>query len=865
VDTFPFLAVLLCAMGSLILVLMAMDLRARKAAVSRGREEARRRLDEQARALAERDSTYAAKKKALRQDWEKKRDALIARVGAAESALAAELRQVQARLAEAAGRMKDEQGKFAKLRQRLEKERSLLVGQQQALASARKEAATVSARAASTDESRAKLVDQLVRLELALKALKEERERDAQTYSVIPYLGKHGESRRPLYIECAVSGFIFHPDKVYLGAGVEPGRLRAEIQDRAIIQIKRMKAEGAKDTRPYIMLLVRPNGIHRYYQAQAALRDLSLEYGYEFVDADWILKVPVDGPPSTSQLVDAKPVEPRPPMRGGPGFLGSRPGSGTSGGNEASEGGSLMGGSGRGGTGFGIGSTNGPPGGRVAGTGPGGFGGSLGTGRPGGPGGPGRTGNGVNGAGWPGATGSVAGGRDSPGLPVIGSEGPGLGTPMRAAPGGAVSGQPGMYGGPPGSGSVLVGGASPGERRGLSPPSLGTPSAGSGGPKLAGPPGSGSVRGSEPLNPLGLRGGGGPGSTSAASSGTLNPMGVQGGNAQGPHSGGGIGTTALTAAGVASSAGSGGPQRIGSTGAPGSVNTAGGPAGQASGIGPDPKGSPLAFASSATAANPIPPPSDALPPSTPPPMPAGDNSAPSNRGTAAAGGPGSATGTGSSPTSRGSAAGAGGSAGADGSAGGALPAAGGSPGGPPAERAGMPGELPPPGSGGSLGMGRGSSGSAGAESAEAERSTIATSKVVDVPHIAPEAPPLPNRKPVYLRPARVLGDGDYTVFIECHSEYVVIYPSRRRVSIDALSHSRFHNSLYKAVEQMIARRLSTLRPGEKEPRIQVRFLVHPDGDRSLHLAYPVLETLPGEKVRYNLQPEDDVARIISAY
>jgi hypothetical protein len=118
---------------------------------------------------------------------------------------------------------------------------------------------------------------------------------------------------------------------------------------------------------------------------------------------------------------------------------------------------------------------------------------------------------------------------------------------------------------------------------------------------------------------------------------------------------------------------------------------------------------------------------------------------------------------------------------------------------------------------------------------------------------------------VYLRPARVLGDGDYVVFIECRSEFLVLYPSRKRVSIDALSHSRFHNPLYKAVEQMIARRLSTLRPGEKEPHIQVRFLVHPDGDRTLHLAYPVLEGLPGEKVRYNLQPEDDVARIISAY
>jgi hypothetical protein len=40
VSTFPFLAVLLCAMGALILVLMAMDRKARQAAEARGKDEA---------------------------------------------------------------------------------------------------------------------------------------------------------------------------------------------------------------------------------------------------------------------------------------------------------------------------------------------------------------------------------------------------------------------------------------------------------------------------------------------------------------------------------------------------------------------------------------------------------------------------------------------------------------------------------------------------------------------------------------------------------------------------------------------------------------------------------------------------------
>jgi hypothetical protein len=885
VDTFPFLAVLLCAMGSLILVLMAMDLRARKAALARGREQARRLREEQDRALAESSSAYEAKKQALRQDWEKKRDALLAQVHAAESVLADELRQVQERLFKAAGRMEDEQGNLSKLLQRLQNEQSKLVAQRQALAAARKEAAGVSARAAFTDQARAKLVDQLVRLEQALKALKEDRERDAQTYSVIPYLGKHGESRRPMYIECAVSGFVFHPDKLYLGAGTSPSRLRTEIQQRASIQIARMRTEGAKDTRPYIMLLVRPDGIHRYYQAQAVLRDLSLEFGYEFVDANWILKVPVDGPPSTSQLVNAPSGGPLPAIRSGPGFLGSRSGPGGPTGGGSPTGGALSGGPpyggsggigtsgsgpGGGGTGTGLAGFGGPPGkGSPAGFGgppgtantsggvgrpgtgsPGGFAGASGTGSAAGfagppgaggsgsPGGSALSGNTAAGTGWPAPAGTIAGGSGIRGIPVVGAEGPGLGAPISVAQGsGRWGSQPGTPGGSRSDGGTLVGGpgntgsGQPGVRVGLGQPGtyggsptggtpaggpgsgesgqsgahagLGPPSSRGSGPYQTGPAGAPSVGGGPALNPLGLRGDRATGSASTGVAGSSNPLGMQSGNPGGGSGSGSAGGAGTPGEG-SGTASAGGPQVIGDPA------TAGQPAGTASSISPEPKGSPLAFVSSGPASNSVAPPSDALPPSTPPPPPNGNNSPPRPRNNAVPGPSRSADGT-----------------------------TGGSSGGPPgAPRIG---------------------------SAEREGAGLTPSRIVDVPQLEPEAPPLPRSKPMVLRPARVGSEGEYIIFIECRAEYAVVYPSQRRVAIDALNHSRFHNPLYKTVEQMITRRISTLQSGEKEPRIQIRFLVHPDGDRTMHLAYPVLEVLPGEKIRYNLQPEDDVARLISAY
>ena len=49
VSTFPFLAVLLCAMGALLLVLLVMDRRAHAAALARAEQALRRTIDETTR------------------------------------------------------------------------------------------------------------------------------------------------------------------------------------------------------------------------------------------------------------------------------------------------------------------------------------------------------------------------------------------------------------------------------------------------------------------------------------------------------------------------------------------------------------------------------------------------------------------------------------------------------------------------------------------------------------------------------------------------------------------------------------------------------------------------------------------------
>ena len=126
--------------------------------------------------------------------------------------------------------------------------------------------------------------------------------------------------------------------------------------------------------------------------------------------------------------------------------------------------------------------------------------------------------------------------------------------------------------------------------------------------------------------------------------------------------------------------------------------------------------------------------------------------------------------------------------------------------------------------------------------------------------VPPQGPDLdPGTKPrsFPLLPARVGGAAETTVFVECLSDGVVVHPSGKSISIDALNHSKGHNPLFQAVATKLAKHT-----GDPKARA-VRFLIHRDGERAFHLAYPVFNGLNVTKTRYSLQADDDVSRIVA--
>jgi len=132
----------------------------------------------------------------------------------------------------------------------------------------------------------------------AVEAADAERRRRPPAYAVLPYEGDNGTRRRPLYIECCIDGVFLQPEGVRLGPSdfegpPGPGNPLASALRAAREYVARSDAaDGDPDRQPYPLLLVRPSGVMAYYAAREAIQSWGSEFGYQFVDEDWELAYP---------------------------------------------------------------------------------------------------------------------------------------------------------------------------------------------------------------------------------------------------------------------------------------------------------------------------------------------------------------------------------------------------------------------------------------------------------------------------------------------------------------------------------------------------------------------------------------------
>ena len=284
VSTFPFLAVLLCAMGSLLLLLFIMDRRAKIAARYRVSEEMEAR---KSRTKAEEDARQA--------EWEKAREALHLSLLAQQNQVDDKAKSVQNELSEASKKLAAEQNRDGDLKKQAREEAGKITLLQLEIEAQRNGLTQADRKEASTKAELLAAAQELAELELVFQQLRALKEREKETYSVVPYRGKRGDARPPVYVECARDGVLFHPEKTLLRTwSFTPDEIRAEVEKRhgplALQKSAKEQSKSADEPKgPYVLFLIRPDGIGSYYKAQASLRGYQLDFGYELVDAAWVL------------------------------------------------------------------------------------------------------------------------------------------------------------------------------------------------------------------------------------------------------------------------------------------------------------------------------------------------------------------------------------------------------------------------------------------------------------------------------------------------------------------------------------------------------------------------------------------------
>lgn len=263
---YPFLAVLICTMGTLILLLVIIARQAQKQAVEEQTAEA------------------AAEQQAV----EEERQSLLARIEELESARErANAAVAQWRLA--LGQIEDHAHALARQLARLEQRLQTL-------------------EAGSNGGQRQMLESELARVRSdiaeARDLLAEERERvggQRPSYAVVPYEGPSGTRRRPIYIECRSDSVVIQPEGITfddtdfdgpLGAG---NPLDAALRATREYLLERGQFAAGKDE-PYPLFLVRPSGIGAYYVARKAIVSWASDFGYELIDDDWQMAFPLPDP-----------------------------------------------------------------------------------------------------------------------------------------------------------------------------------------------------------------------------------------------------------------------------------------------------------------------------------------------------------------------------------------------------------------------------------------------------------------------------------------------------------------------------------------------------------------------------------------
>ena len=116
--------------------------------------------------------------------------------------------------------------------------------------------------------------------------------------SILPYKGPNGTWRRPIVIECVGNVAKLQPrgqtfSMMELSPLINPRSSPVVLAiAREMLHIERAGTPDGSPVVPYLVFMVRPNGIRPYYEVRARLEPLGIAFGYELVEQDLAVDIP---------------------------------------------------------------------------------------------------------------------------------------------------------------------------------------------------------------------------------------------------------------------------------------------------------------------------------------------------------------------------------------------------------------------------------------------------------------------------------------------------------------------------------------------------------------------------------------------
>jgi hypothetical protein len=273
VSLFPFLAVLICTMGALIVLLVVLVQQAKVNAsqIADQRRQAAIQTSHEVEAQRQEQETY---------DWR------LEVLQSQREAISQQLSSERIKLSHVENhyrRVRDELEEL--LRQAEEMERVVQGGAQ-------------NSEAARAELARLQQAIDLTRAKLA--AAQRQANEPPKSFAIITYEGPHSTRRRPIYIECLRDKVVVQPEGVTLvdrdfDGPLGPGNpLDAAL--RATREHLARTGGVAQHGEPYPLMIVRSQGPRSYAAARAALESWDEEFGYELIDDDLVLQFPPPDP-----------------------------------------------------------------------------------------------------------------------------------------------------------------------------------------------------------------------------------------------------------------------------------------------------------------------------------------------------------------------------------------------------------------------------------------------------------------------------------------------------------------------------------------------------------------------------------------